>query len=79
MAERTPTDVISEWIANDGHHYEAAFALARADGEMFERYLRSALRRAPVQSAAWHTRRSLSENELDSVEWTQVARELTDE
>lgn len=76
---------VSMWLCNDAVVYFRAKELAEdvpVDEQDFadlERYVRHTLRIAPEQSAAWHTSNALSNNDLDRVNWKEVASDLTTE
>jgi len=70
------TDQVSTWIINDGAYYEDAQASARAGLNALEAFTRAVLNNAPHQSAPWHTRRALSDIDMERIDWWGVAEVL---
>lgn len=76
--DQESTDWICKWIVNDGDYYDAALCAAEhKDYEALEMYLRAALYNAPKGSGAWHTAQELSANDLDRIDWKDIAEALT--
>lgn len=77
--DKEATDYVDMWINNDGDYYEAACELAATSIEDLANFLMDTLRDAPEGSAAWHTMRELSANDLQRIEWPEIAMSLIGE
>lgn len=75
--DKASTEYVSTWICNDGDYYEAARTLALGkDLAGLAEYVTNVLDAAREGSAAWHTRRELSANDMLRIEWLEVATDL---
>lgn len=76
--DKESTEQVSLWICNDSDYRSRADAFARMGVDELGRFLRGVLSgtaraRTP---AVIHTRRHLSDYDLDCIDWSEVASDL---
>lgn len=80
MSKEFVTEHVSAWINSDSDHYGAAMVFAQAgDLESLAEYCLHVIRGAEKPSAPWQVWHQHSPAELDSVDWAEVASDLTTE
>jgi hypothetical protein len=71
------TEHVALWAANDGEHYDRLRAAAEDSPIALAGVAIQIIRSAPRGAAAWHVAQSLAADDHRTIDWAQVADELT--